>query len=252
MTESRFRSEVPRPAAGPAPGTFAWFLATMLCGAALIFAAESGSALTITSTFDVDAEGWLASGDVVSTTPTHISSGGNPGGAIQVDDQTVGGIWYYDAPAAFQGDLSGAYGQMLSFDLWQTGSGPQFDASDVVLNGAGLILAIDAGDNPMPLDTWVSYSLLLREDAGWVRVTDHRNLVGPPATQGEMLAVLADLTRLRIRGEFITGPDVGRLDNVSVFVVPEAGTALLLVSALVARVARRAGAGRRGRPLGRA
>ncbi len=215
-------------------------LLRVLCIAAwATVAGQDASALTITSTFDTDAEGWLASGDVTSTTPTYVATGGNPGGAIEVDDLTVGGIWYYDAPAAFLGAKAGAYGQTLSFDIWQTGSGPQFDASDVVLDGAGLTLTIDAGANPLPIGTWVGTSVLLREDAGWFKVADHRNLVGPPATQAEMLAVLGSLTRLRIRGEFITGPDVGKLDNVSMEVIPEAGTVLLLASAAAALAARR-------------
>lgn len=181
---------------------------------ALWFLVSTSAGAMISSTFDLDREGWLASGDVASTVPTYLASGGNPGGTIEVNDQTIGGIWYYDAPDKFLGNKSAAYERMLSFDLWQTGSGPQFSASDVVLNGAGLMLTVDAGKNPLPLQTWVSYSVLLSETAGWVKVSSATSLAGPPATQAELLAVLESLDRLRIRGEFIDGTDRGRLDNV--------------------------------------
>ena len=184
-----------------------------------------------TSTFDTDDEGWRAVGDVTSATPTWLATGGNPGGTIDVDDLTVGGVWYYEAPAKFLGDRSMAYGQGLRFDLWQDGSGPQFNASDVALIGGGLTLTIDAGDNPLPLRTWVSYEVPLTESAGWVKVASFTSLSGPAATQDEMLTVLGNLTHLRIRGEFITGSDHGRLDNVSM-PIPEPETALLLLAGL--------------------
>jgi hypothetical protein len=107
--------------------------------------------ITVSSTFDTDDEDWLAYGDSTTATPAYQSTGGNPGGTIQVTDQVVGGVWYYSAPDKFLNDKSVAYNQALSFDLWQNGSGPQFEASDVVLQGAGLTLTIDAGANPLPL-----------------------------------------------------------------------------------------------------
>jgi hypothetical protein len=200
---------------------------------ALVLAAGSTQAATIVSTFDTDDEGWRGTGDVTSTVPAYLSSGGNPGGTIEIDDQTAGGTWYYSAPAKFLGDRSLAYGQPLSFDLYQRGSGQQFAASDVALIGAGLILTIDAGGNPLPLETWVHYEVALSEAAGWVRTNNPLSLTGVAATQSDLVAVLGALDGLRIRGEFIGGTDFGRLDNVHMEAVPAPAAFPLLGSALL-------------------
>ncbi len=55
--------------------------------AAAIFTAASSSAIAapiVSSTFDVDDEGWTAIGDVWSF--THQVAGGNPGGHMPVND----------------------------------------------------------------------------------------------------------------------------------------------------------------------
>jgi hypothetical protein len=198
------------------------------------------AAATVSSTFDSDAEGWLISGDAVSGIPTWVANGGNPGGHIEADDSVAGGVWYFDAPAKFLGGLPGAYGGTLSFDLRQTGSGSQFQAADVILNGAGLELRIDAGPNPLPVGTWVSYSLALTEAAGWTNG-------GAAASQSDLLAVLGALDRLRIRGEFISGSDTGRLDNVALSAVPLPAAAWLLGPAVAGLVLPGVTRRRRGR-----
>lgn len=201
----------------------ALFTGVVLCGSLGQVRAD-----LITSTFDTDTDGWTISGDATSL--THFAAGGNPGGFIRATDQQTGGVWYFDAPAKFLGDKSLAYGQNLSFDLRQTGSGTQFNATDVVLNGGGLQIAIDAGSNPIPVGDWVSYSVLLEESAGWLKVSNHVVFTGGvPVSQSEMLTVLGSLTRLRIRGEFIDGPDMGRLDNVAMNVTPEPSSLALFV-----------------------
>jgi hypothetical protein len=196
-----------------------------------LFAAITGVALLcvtvgqvradlIVSTFDTNTEGWTLFGDAASL--THFAAGGNPGGFIRATDLQFADVWYFKAPAKFLGDKSLAYDQILSFDLRQTGTGTQFNATDVVLNGGGLQIAIDAGTNPLPVGDWVSYGVLLSESAGWLKVSNHEILSGGvPVTQAEMLTVLGSLTQMRIRGEFIAGSDMGRLDNVAMNVVPE-------------------------------
>jgi hypothetical protein len=89
---------------------------------------------------------------------------------------------------------------------------------------AGLSLHLDQTP-PIPADTiWTSYSALLSESADW-RVG---SLVGPAATQFQVQTVLGALTRLRIRGEFITGSGNGDLDNVILNGVPEPSCLALL------------------------
>ena len=164
-------------------------------------------AATVTSTFDTDRDGWTVSGDATSGIPDWVSSGGNPDGHIEADNTVSGGVWYFEAPGKFLGDQSAAYGQMLSFDLRQTGSGSQFSAVDIILNGGGLTLNLDAGTNPLPVGSWVSYSVLLSELGGWTEG-------GGAASQSDLMTTLGSLSRLRIRGEYISGSDTGRLDNV--------------------------------------
>jgi hypothetical protein len=201
-----------------------------LAGAVTAFLLHGAAqAATITSNFDVDSEGWRVVGDATSALPTWVASDGNPGGHIEADDTVSGGVWYFDAPAKFLGSLPGAYGGLLSFDLKQTGSGSQFDSADVILNGGGLELSIDVG-NPLPLGSWVSYAIQLDESAGWTRG-------GAAATQADLQTVFASLGRLRIRGEYITGPDTGRLDNVSLSAVPLPAAAWLFGPAVAGLLA---------------
>jgi hypothetical protein len=133
--------------------------------AAVLFSAIGNvNAALVSSTFDTD-DGWLVSGDATSSLPTFVATGGNPNGHIEADDTVSGGVWYFQAPAKFLGDLSGALGELLGFDLRQTGSGSQFSASDVILNGGGTELTFDAGDNPLPVGEWVSYAVRLDDTA---------------------------------------------------------------------------------------
>jgi hypothetical protein len=60
-----------------------------------------------------------------------------------------------------------------------------------------------------PRTSWTSYVVILDERAGWFK--DGTN---NPPTASEMQAVLADLTALRLRGEYRYGDDTGDLDNV--------------------------------------
>lgn len=85
----------------------------------LLFAAPAASAgLIASSTFDTDADGWTLSGDGINL--TWLATGGNPGGHIRGADDERGIGWHFDAPAKFLGDVSSAYGQLLTFDLRQS------------------------------------------------------------------------------------------------------------------------------------
>jgi hypothetical protein len=191
---------------------------------------RSAAGMIATSDFSVNDEGWRLSGDVTSAIPSYSSTGGNPGGFIRGFDSVVGGVWYWDAPKSFLGNVTQAYDSSLSFDLRMRGSGPLFSDSDVILDGAELSLHL-ATTPPVPLDQpWTSYSVLLSETAGWRA----GSLAGETASKDQMLAVLSSLDRLRIRGEFITGADNGDLDNVvlngasEANAAPEPGSLLLL------------------------
>lgn len=164
-----------------------------------------------THTFDTGNLGWGATGDPVSQTAAWLANGGNPGGYIRVTDASVGGTWYFDAPAAFTGNKCDAYGKFLRYDQFTSDtSNQQLTAGrpDVLIFGAGLILAFDNPNNPGLI--WTHYDVPLDAAAGW-RLNDNN---GPLATEAQIRAVLADVSGLRIRGEYRSQEDFGGLDNV--------------------------------------
>ncbi len=185
----------------------------------------SVAGIIASSDFSANDDGWRISGDSTSSLPVYHATGGNPGGYIQAFDQVLGGVWFWDAPAKFLGNDSAAYGQTLTWDQRMRGDGPLFDDYDVVLHGAGLTLVFHTSSVPTD-PAWASYSVLLSETAGW----QIGSLGGPAPTQAQFLSVLSNLDTLDIRGEFITGPDNGDLDNVVLHgsSVPEPGSIALL------------------------
>ena len=197
-------------------------------------AALSLSAVAATNTFELGAEGWTAAGDIEGPL-TWLSSGGNPGGHVQIDDLTTGGVTYFVAPVKFLGNQSAAAGTLLRFDLKQVypGGANQFNDEDVILRGNGLTLVYDTATNPTN-GAWTSYAVPLSA-AGWKL----NALNGAAASDGQFASVLSNLTALNIRAEYQSGPDVGHLDNVAL--VPEPGSVALLLAGLgvVGVVARR-------------
>lgn len=200
---------------------------------AFLFAASLPT-LAATSTFDSDAEGWSAQGDIEGPL-TWSATGGNPGGNVFIDDLTTGGVTYFVAPALFHGNFAGAFGTQLTFDLMQRypGGANQFNDEDVILTGGGLTVVYDTANNPVN-NGWTSYSVPL-SPTGWRLNT----LSGSAPTEEQFLAVLSNLSSLRIRAEYQTGADIGHLDNVAL--VPEPTTVLMLLSGIgcVAFAARR-------------
>jgi hypothetical protein len=180
-------------------------------------ASETG-AITITespgrvgSTFDKGIDGWRIEGDAQggSAYPNYEETGGNPGGHISAVDDVQGGVWYFVAPANFRGDKSGFYGGTITFDLIQSRTDSQFSSDDIKLSGGGIDLVYDfGGTETHPRTDWTAYSATLDESDDWV-VND----TGEQATAEEIQTVLADVTRLHIRGEYVSGSDTGYLDN---------------------------------------
>jgi hypothetical protein len=160
------------------------------------------------SRFDTDAEGWTSSGDPVSTSPTWSGSGGNPGGHIRNSDAGQGLTWYFDAPAKFRGTKFGLYGKTLSYDLKQNADDSQFGDHDIILEGNGrkLVYRFPIG----PGTDWTHFAVALKE-SGWKSVSGQAEA---NASRADMEAALANIGRLRIRGEYRSGADSASLDNV--------------------------------------
>jgi len=174
-----------------------------------------------TSRFEADADGWTITGDAQSerVEPDYDGQGGNPDGLISATDDVTGGVWYFQAPSKYLGNASATYGKFLDFDLKTSAISSPFESFDVVLTGAGMSLGFDATTRPT-VDVWNSYAIGLDEAAGWRIMSELSEeafadfAMLPAPTRDQMNAVLADLTRLLIRGEFQNGADTGYLDNV--------------------------------------
>ncbi|NUL82558.1 MAG: PEP-CTERM sorting domain-containing protein [Armatimonadetes bacterium] len=179
----------------------------MVLLASLLVAGHSQVTL-ISSTFDTDDEGWNIFSD--GRDFQWVSNVGNPPGSVFAIDITNGQWWYFRASDAFLRNKSAAYGGTLS---WQINCNAR-DASnntipDVVLIGAGMTLVYDL---PQPVvNVWHPYSVSLVETAGW-RIN---SFTGAVPTEAQFRAVLANLTAMRLRGEFRTGADQAYLDNVA-------------------------------------
>lgn len=197
------------------------------CLSALTAATGAAAAIAAQSDFSLNTEGWLLAGDAITDFPSHIATGGNPDGFSRGTDQTIGGVWYWQAPAKFLGDRSLSFGQMLSFDLRMRGSGPLFESPDLKLIGGGLTLNLDLAPVPQDL-VWTTYAVTLDQTTAW----HVGSAAGPAATEAQVRQVLADLQTLQIRGEFITGADNGDLDNVILSAVPEPQTYALFGAGL--------------------
>ena len=170
----------------------------------------AGPLLAQTGTFDNNNEGWRASGDPVSTTASWQPTGGNPGGYIRVTDAAIGGTWYFESSSQYKGNKCDAYDRFLRWDQFTSDTAnqqPFGGAPDVVLEGANLTLVFDNAQNPGL--AWTHYDIQLREDAGW-HLDD---IAGPAPTAQQFQAVLANISALRIRGEYRSQADYGGIDN---------------------------------------
>ena len=202
-----------------------------VAGLALSLGASSALAGASSDFNTGTTDGWLLFGDSVTSAPTYVATGGVTGGYIHGTDAVLGGTWYWLAPAKFLDNDSASYGDALSFDLRMRGNGSLFSDADVILQSGGtsLFYTFGTGTNLVPADTtWTPYSVLLSETAGW-RVGSQNGVL---ANQTQVMQVLANVTSLQIRGEFISGPDNGDLDHVLLAPIPEPETWALMLAGL--------------------
>ncbi len=123
--------------------------------------------------------------------------------------------WGWEAPAKFLGDHSDAYGKTLSFHVWTSQADePRFNFWNVVIWGPGLLLYVDedAIGVPQP-EVWKPCRLPLSASGRlW------KKYVGPNAsewaTDEDIKRALADVQRLRIRGQFSSRGSRACLDDV--------------------------------------
>jgi len=155
--------------------------------------------------FTESAEGWSISGDTNGAEPIFSARGGDPGGCIIGSDEALGETWYFHAPAAVLQQLPSAVNGTLSYSLKQSGPMLSLIDDDVVIMGAAGRLSYRFRTSPGT--DWTDFSVRLSESEGWTWNWNKH------ATQAQIESVLAAPRRLEIRGEYVTGPDQGSLDN---------------------------------------
>ncbi|WP_424967081.1 VPLPA-CTERM sorting domain-containing protein [Dinoroseobacter sp. S375] len=188
--------------------------------AAAIVAAGAAQAMTISSTFDADLEGWTGDGGSVS----YVATGGNPDGYLSQTDVT-GTLMFVTLPAAYNGDLSAFDGGMVGFDAIDLGgNGPELDGFGILsISGAGGTASADLYVGPIA-DTWTSVSAAFTATTFGV-------------SQATWEAILADVTSMTLETEFINGlVETAGIDNFElkapVAPIPLPAGAVLLLSGL--------------------
>jgi len=169
-----------------------------------VLVAQQGRVL-VHHEFTDSADGWTIAGDTNGSAPIFDRASGHPGGCISAVDDQLGETWYFHAPRSVVQQLPAAVGGMISFSLRQDGGVPSLIDDDVVIDGPAGRLSYRFSTGPG--DDWTDFSVQLSEKAGWTWNWNKK------ATQAQIARVLKGATRLEIRGEYVTGPDRGSLDN---------------------------------------
>lgn len=195
-----FRRAAKRPQAA-----VAWALAFIAMAGLPANAQTSLGAALVSHDFTESAQGWQIAGDSGTVDPLFAANGGHPGGCVTGVDEALGETWYFRAPMPVLRQLPAALNGTISFSLKQSGLQASLNDDDVVIVGPAGRLSYRFQTAP-GLD-WTDYSVRLSESEGWTWNWNKR------ATQAQIESVLAGATRLDIRGEYVTGPDEGSLDN---------------------------------------
>ena len=177
----------------------------VIVAAVYIAGAQPQAQILIRHEFTESAEGWTISGDSGAVEPIFTATGGHPGGCISAIDEALGETWYFHAPAPVLQQLPAAVNGTLSYSLKQSGDIPSLVDDDVVIVGKAGRLSYRFPTTPGT--DWTDFSVRLSETAGWTWNWNRR------ATQAQIESVLQAPFRLEIRGEYVTGPDQGSLDN---------------------------------------
>jgi hypothetical protein len=160
---------------------------------------------TIVSSFEMGDEFWEVVG--AASGPVWLAQSGNPPGCIAGTGTNVAEAWSWRAPDRFLGDCGEFYGGTLTFESRRRAPGMDAAPLEVVLEGR--MVTVVAPVLPAAADEWASYTLALREGAGWQK-DDAMGRV--EASAADLRAALGDLVDLRLPAG--SGQGEVWLDNV--------------------------------------
>jgi hypothetical protein len=173
----------------------------VLLGLLCLATAATTATAAVETHFDADLEGWRITGDNAAA---WNATGGNPGGCLSVNDLAIGDDNRAVAPPSYLGDWSGmTSADSVGLDYYfQNTSGGAVVPPAYVFRIAGLGGAAHAllGYVPPQL-AWTSVRVSL-SPADWIMES------------GSWSALLAHVNSLTIAGEFVSGEEVVRLDNI--------------------------------------
>jgi hypothetical protein len=188
---------------------FAWALPVLAL--ACPAGAQTGRTL-IRHDFTGSAQGWQVKGDTRPFDSIFSPAGGHPGGCITGTDEALGETWYFLAPPPVLEQLPKAVNGTISYSLKQSGTIISLFDDDVVVVGRAGRLSYRFPTAPGT--DWTDFSVRLSASSGW---TWNWNAA---ATQAQMESVLEAAMLLQIRGEYVTGEDMGSLDNFLLTAAP--------------------------------
>ncbi|XP_067309567.1 laminin subunit gamma-1 [Pseudorasbora parva] len=166
--------------------------------------AEGYSIHTISSTFDRDAEGWKGQQRDGSSVPVQWTASSQEISLISEDYFPI----YFVAPEKFVGNQLLSYGQNLTLSFRIQRHDARLSAEDVVLEGAGLRVAVPliAQGNAYPTEDTQTFVFRLHDttDYPW----------RPTVKPADFQKLLHNLTALMIRGTY-SARSAGYLERVS-------------------------------------
>ena len=182
----------------------------------LLFTACNLNDHIITSDFITDTEDWTITGDAQGefSEASYAAEGGVTDGYIYAHDNVQGGVWYFTAPATYNGSKSEFYGATLQFSLLQNSKmSRQFISDDIIFKNGNNQITYVHDKKEYPGNAWTAYSIKINTEQGWFKGGYTSKVL---ATEAEIRAILLNITQFSIRGEFETGSDTGALDDVSI------------------------------------
>lgn len=183
----------------------------IVVAAALLLVTSGAASTQVISTFDTGREGWLT---LSHNTATWQAGTGNPGGCLRLEDRVIGitHTTVASAPAKFLGDWSlVGPDDSLTFDVWFdniAGNVPDTTDYRITIAGPGGRAKTLTGAAAIPPESlWTSYSIPL-DPGAWVVVS------------GTWEDLIEDVRSIYFLGEYVTGVEVVKLDNVRLTITP--------------------------------